>query len=72
MHLTAGYGLLNARLQWDDPDSKWAVALEVRNAANKLYYLFRTPTLNGDGTLFNVVGTPGLPRTEFVTLSRKF
>ena len=68
----SAYGLMNARLQWDDPDSKWAVALEMRNAANKLYYSFKTPTLNGDGTLFNVVGTPGLPRTEFVTLSRKF
>ena len=68
----AGYGLLNARVQWDDADGKWSAALEVRNAADKLYYAFKTPTLNGDGSLFNVVGNPGLPRTEFFTLSRKF
>jgi len=68
----SAYGLLNARLQWDDADSKWSAALEVRNASNKLYYLFKTPTLNGDGTLFSVAGTPGMPRTEFFTLSRKF
>jgi iron complex outermembrane recepter protein len=68
----SAYGLVNARLQWDDADSKWSAALEVRNATNKLYYLFKTPTLNGDGTLFNVSGTPGMPRTEFFTLSRKF
>ena len=68
----SGYGLVNGRLQWDDANSKWSIAVEVRNAANKLYYSFKTPTLNGDGTLFNVVGTPGMPRTEFVTLTRKF
>jgi hypothetical protein len=28
--------------------------------------------LNGDGSLFSVTGTPGMPRTEFFTLSRKF
>jgi iron complex outermembrane receptor protein len=68
----SGYGLVNGRLQWDDANSKWSIALEVRNAANKLYYSFKTPTLNSDGTLFNVTGTPGMPRTEFVTLTRKF
>ena len=68
----SGYGLVNGRLQWDDANSKWSIAVEVRNAANKLYYSFKTPTLNGDGTLFNVTGTPGMPRTEFVTLTRKF
>jgi iron complex outermembrane receptor protein len=66
------YGLINARIQWDDADSKWSAALEVRNAADKLYYSFKTATLNADGSLFNVVGIPGLPRTEFFTLSRKF
>jgi outer membrane receptor protein involved in Fe transport len=67
-----GYGLFNGRLQWDDAGSKWTVALEVRNAANKLYYSFKIPTLNGDGSLFNVTGVPGMPRTEFLTLTRKF
>jgi len=67
-----GYGLFNGRLQWDDAGAKWSVALEVRNAANKLYYSFKTPTLNGDGSLFNVTGVPGMPRTEFLTLTRKF
>ncbi|HVW69916.1 MAG TPA: TonB-dependent receptor, partial [Steroidobacteraceae bacterium] len=68
----SGYGLVNARLQWDDPDSKWSVALEVRNATDKLYYYFKAPGLNGDGSLFNVVGTPALPRTWFGTVTRKF
>jgi iron complex outermembrane receptor protein len=67
-----GYGLLNTRLQWDDAQGKWSAALEVRNATDKLYYGFKIPTLNGDGSLFNVIGTPGLPRTEFFTLSRRF
>jgi iron complex outermembrane receptor protein len=68
----AGYGLLNGRLQWDDAGGKWSAALEVRNATNKLYYVFKTPGLNSDGSLFNVNGTPALPRTEFFTISRKF
>jgi iron complex outermembrane receptor protein len=68
----AGYGLLNGRLQWDDAQGKWSAALEVRNATNKLYYAFKTPALNSDGSLFSVSGTPGMPRTEFFTLSRRF
>lgn len=67
-----GYGMLNARVQWDDSAGKWSAALEVRNATDKLYYSFKTPGLNSDGSVFNVSGTPGLPRTEFVTLTRKF
>jgi len=68
----AGYGLLNTRLQWDDAQEKWSAALEVRNATNKLYYAFKAPALNSDGSVFTVAGTPGLPRTEFFTISRKF
>lgn len=68
----AGYGLLNARLQWDDADGKWSAALEVRNATDKLHYSFKIPGLNSDGSLFNVLGVPGMPRTEFFTISRKF
>lgn len=67
-----GYGLLNGRLQWDDAGGKWSAALEVRNATNKLYYVFKIPGLNSDGSLFNLNGTPGMPRTEFFTISRKF
>ena len=68
----SGYGMVNGRLQWEAADSKWSAALEVRNATNKLYYAFKTPTLNADGSLLSVVGTPGMPRTEFFTLIRKF
>lgn len=67
-----GYALLNLRLAWSDAARKWTAALEVRNAADRLYYSFKIPTLNADGTLFTVNGTPGLPRTEFFTIERHF
>jgi iron complex outermembrane receptor protein len=66
------YGLANARLSWTDRSSLWTVAVEVANLTDKLYYATKTPALNADGSLFSVNGTPGLPRTELVTVSRHF
>jgi iron complex outermembrane receptor protein len=68
----SGYTLANARLSWSDQPARWTVAVEVSNLTNKLYYLTKTPALNADGSLFSVNGTPGLPRTAFVTLERHF
>lgn len=67
-----GYGLLNLRLAWTDASRKWTAALEVRNATDRLYYGFKIPALNADGSVFTVNGTPGLPRTEFFTIERRF
>jgi iron complex outermembrane receptor protein len=68
----AGYTLANARLSWSDQPARWTVAVEIANLTNKLYYLTKTPALNADGSLFSVNGTPGLPRTGFVTVERHF
>jgi len=44
----------------------------VTNLTNKLYYPTKNPTLNSDGSMFSVNGTPGLARTEFFTVERHF
>lgn len=67
-----GYGLLNLRLAWTNPSGNWTAAIEVANATDKRYYIAKTPTLNADGSLFSVSGTPGMPITEFFTIDRKF
>ncbi len=67
-----GFGTANLRLAWTDSSGKWSAALEIDNLMNKLYYTSKTVTLNADGTLFNVSGTPAMPRTEFFTVGRKF
>jgi iron complex outermembrane receptor protein len=67
-----GYGIGNVRLAWSDVSGKWSAAIEIENLANKLYYASKTVTLNTDGSLFSVDGTPGMPITEFFTVDRKF
>lgn len=67
-----GYLLTNVRLSWSDAQDKWSAAFEIANLTNKLYYLARIPALNADGSLFNLTGTPGMPRTTFFTVSRHF
>lgn len=67
-----GFGDANLRLAWTDSSDKWTAALEIENLTNKLYYTSKTVTLNADGSLFNVSGTPAMPRTEFFTIDRKF
>ena len=67
-----GFGTANLRLAWTDPSGKWTAALEIENLTDKLYYTSKTVTLNADGSLFNVTGTPAMPVTEFFTVERKF
>ncbi|MBP7334320.1 TonB-dependent receptor [Niveispirillum sp.] len=37
--LLDGYGLLNARIQYDAPDEAWSVAVQATNLADKVYYI---------------------------------
>ena len=67
-----GYATANGRLSWSDKDARWNLAVEIANVTNKLYYLTKTPALNADGSVFNVNGTPALPRTAFFTIDRHF
>ena len=67
-----GFGTANLRLAWTDSSGKWSAALEIENLTNKLYYTSKTVTLNADGSLFSVDGTPAMPITEFFTVARKF
>lgn len=67
-----GYGLTNLHIWWSDPRSLWTVRFEVANLTDKLYYLAKAPALNADRSLLAVNGTPGLPRTGFVTAERHF
>jgi iron complex outermembrane receptor protein len=67
-----GYGIANLRLAWTDSGGKWTAALELENLTDKLYYSSKTVTLNADGSLFSVDGTPAMPITEFFTIDRKF
>jgi len=68
----SGYTLANARISGTNQPERWTLAVEIANLTNKLYYLTKTPALNADGSLFPVNGTPGVPRTGFVTIERHF
>ncbi len=67
--LQPAYGLLDARLTWDTPDKHWQAALVIQNALDKVYYINK---LDNSGSFGVVDGQPGLPRTVFFTLKRKF
>lgn len=64
------YTLVNGRLSWEDRDSDWVVALEVRNLTDKLYYTSRNEGVTG-GTGFTSAA-PGLPRTWMASVRRNF
>lgn len=62
------YGLTNLHLIYNSDDGKWKAQLDVLNATNTLYYLFKFGgTLASNGF---VSGTPGEPRTFLLTLKR--
>ena len=63
------YGLVDARLTWIPPDSRWTVSLALQNALNKLYYINKFDDSNAFNT---VTGQPGMPRTVFATVRRSF
>ena len=67
--LQPAYGLLDARLTWDSPDRRWQTALVVQNALDKVYYINK---YDNSGSFGVVDGQPGLPRTVFFTVKRKF
>lgn len=66
---TPGYGMLNGRLTWAPAEGDWSLALEVKNALDKVYYVNKLPSLGSFGT---IEGQPGQPRTYFVTIRRDF
>jgi len=62
----SGYGLWNARVGWDSPESQWGFAIIGRNLANKGYV---TGTVNYTP---NIAGRVGAPRTAIAQLSFKY
>jgi iron complex outermembrane receptor protein len=64
-----GYGLVDGRLTWDTADRHWQAAFVIQNALNKVYYINK---YDNSGSFGVVDGQPGLPRTYFFTLKRKF
>ncbi len=67
---TAGYTLMNARLEYAGNDREWVTAVGVENLANKVYFLnVFDLTAFGEPT---VEGQPGKPRTWYFTVRRNF
>jgi hypothetical protein len=44
----------------------------VANLLDQFYYAAKISTLNADGSVLSVAGTPGMPRTAFFTVTRRF
>ncbi len=67
---TAGYTLLNGRLEYANNDRDWVASVGVENIANKVYFLnVFDLTAFGEPT---VEGQPGKPRTWYLTVRRNF
>jgi iron complex outermembrane receptor protein len=67
---TAGYTLMNARVEYATNERIWAVSFGVENLANRQYYLnIFDLTAFGEPT---VEGQPGKPRTWYVMVKRNF
>lgn len=67
---SAGYELLNARVEWASPSGEWLVAIGATNLRDEEYFLNRF-----DLTAFgqpHVEGQPGAPREWYLTLQRDF
>ena len=63
------YGLLDARVTWDSPDTNWEVAVQLKNALDKVYYV----NMFDDSASVNAVtGQPGWPRTVMASVRRNF
>lgn len=67
---TAGYELVNARVEWASPEGAWTVAGGVSNLTDKTFFLnnfdlspFGQPTTEAQ---------PGQPRAWYFTVGRKF
>lgn len=66
---TAGYSLFNGRLAYETEDKHWGASLEVKNIADKKYFLNKFNQLSGAGVL---VGTLGMPRTFLFSVRYNF
>jgi iron complex outermembrane receptor protein len=64
-----GYGLWNARLTYGLPGDHWQLSLQALNLAGKRYYVTAFNQLSSAGY---AVGTPGVPRTLFVSARYRF
>lgn len=65
-----GYELVNVRLQWASPDSKWTAAVGGTNVTDEEYLLNKFDlTFFGQNT---VEGQPGHPAEWYVTFGRSF
>jgi iron complex outermembrane receptor protein len=67
-HLPA-YTLLNGHLTWSGLNSRWQVALEVKNMTDRLYYY---GLFDNRGSSQTVLGDPAPPREWAVSLRRNF
>lgn len=65
-----GYQLVNVRLQWESPESKWTVAVGGTNVTDEDYLLNKFDlTFFGQNT---VEGQPGHPAEWYVSFGRNF
>jgi iron complex outermembrane recepter protein len=64
-----GFGLLNARLGWNSADGKSSASLSAQNLINKFYY---ASMLNVVSSFGYVEGQPGVPRTIFFIIKRRW
>jgi iron complex outermembrane receptor protein len=65
-----GYELVNIRLQWESPDSKWTAAVGGTNVTDEEFFLnIFDLTFFGQNT---VEGQPGRPAEWYVTFGRRF
>jgi iron complex outermembrane receptor protein len=66
---TGGYSLTDLHLSYDSPSAKWQGQFEIKNLFNRLFYVNKFFQYDSAGM---VVGQPGMPRTLFVSVKRKF
>jgi iron complex outermembrane receptor protein len=67
--IQSGYGLVSARVTWNSPDDKWAVAAFGTNLGDEVYYegkLALVPNLGREQ------GNVGAPRQWGISLRRNF
>lgn len=65
-----GYELINVRLQWESPDSKWTAAVGGTNVTDEEFFLnIFDLTVFGQNT---VEGQPGRPAEWYVSFGRSF
>jgi iron complex outermembrane receptor protein len=67
---TAGYTLMNGRLEYASSERSWVAAFGVENLTNKVYFL-NVFDLTGFGEP-TVEGQPGKPRTWYLMVRRNF